>query len=86
MAEPRFPDGAVAPARHAFAVTPHNTTELPVATKGIYVGGAGNVAIVPRDSTDPVVFTAVPVGTVLPVDAKLVRATDTTATLLVALA
>jgi len=53
---------------------------------GIYVGGAGNVAVEPRDSIGTTfVFTAVPVGTILPVATARVLATGTTATLLIGL-
>ena len=53
-------------------------------TVGIYVGGAGNVKV---DLVDggTVTFSAVPVGTILPIQATRVYATGTTATLMVAL-
>lgn len=49
----------------------------------IYVGGAGNVVIVGRNGV-AVTFTAVPVGTILPVNTQKVM-DATTATLLVGL-
>lgn len=68
----------------AEAVTPSDTVAF---TKGlcraIYVGGAGNVTVV-MDGV-ATLFTAVPVGTILPVQATRVDATGTTATALVAL-
>jgi hypothetical protein len=51
---------------------------------GIYVGGAGNVSVVMEDGST-VTFTAPPVGTILPIRVKRVRATGTTATLLIGL-
>lgn len=48
----------------------------------LYVGGAGNVTIVTPEGVS-VVYTAVPVGTTLNVDARQVMATGTTATLMV---
>jgi hypothetical protein len=51
---------------------------------GIYVGGAGDLALVGQDDA-VVTFSAVPAGTVLPCGAKRVNSTNTTATLLVAL-
>jgi hypothetical protein len=70
----------------AVALTPSDTT--PVNCRAIYVGGAGNVAIKTTDSAIAVTFTAPPVGTVLPVmiDGGRIMATNTTATLLLALA
>lgn len=66
------------------SVTPHDTNELNAICRGIYVGGAGNVTIV-TPSGDTLTFTAVPVGTILPVYARIIKATGTTATNLLAL-
>lgn len=58
------------------AVTPNDTDEFSPSI--IYVGGAGNVTV--RDTCgNPVVFTAVPAGTVLPVLCSGVNATGLTA-------
>lgn len=51
---------------------------------GIYVGGAGDVAVVLVDDS-VVLFTAVPAGATLPVIAKRVNSANTTATAMVAL-
>jgi hypothetical protein len=78
---------AGAPGQRASAVTPHDTNPTVTGdTVGIYVGGAGNVAVLMAgDATDtPVVFVAPPVGYILPIAVKRVRATGTTATNLVA--
>ena len=68
------------------AVTPSDTTL--VTCRAIYVGGAGNVAV----STAPaggsaIVFTAPPVGSIIPLELNegRIMATGTTATLLIAL-
>jgi hypothetical protein len=53
--------------------------------RAIYVGGAGNVTVV-TEGGDTVTFTAPPVGSIIPVSVQLVKATLTTATLLVGLA
>lgn len=69
----------------AAAITPSDSANFAAgACRAIYVGGAGNVAAVMVNG-DVVVFTAPPVGTVLPIVAKRVNSTNTTATLLVAL-
>lgn len=70
------------------AITPNNSTDLPGGCKAIYVGGAGNLSVIQISDTGaatPVVFTAVPVGTIIPISVRRVRVTGTTATLLIAL-
>ena len=75
----------------SFAITPSDTvdflasgrTTIPLCD-AIYVGGAGNVTAVLQDGST-VLFTAPPVGSIIPVRAKRVNATGTTATALVAL-
>ena len=70
----------------ATAVTPSDTTVINC--RAIYVGGAGNVAVKTTGGATAVTFTAPPVGTILPVmiDGGQIMATNTTATLLIALA
>ena len=50
----------------------------------LYVGGAGNVAVTTIGGDD-VIFNAVPIGTVLPVQVLKIKSTGTTATLINAL-
>lgn len=65
----------------AATIVPSDVTSLPQGVQ-VYVGGAGNVTI--QDMAgNTVLFTAPPVGSVLPVRATRVMATGTTATLLV---
>ncbi len=73
-----------APARGGATVVPHDTTELAKVTRGIYVGGAGDIVLVTADG-DTLTFKAVPVGSLLPVQAKIIKSTSTTATLMLAL-
>jgi hypothetical protein len=73
------------PASRLRAVTPSDTAPLPIASKALYVGGAGNVAIIAVNDTSPVVLAGVPAGTVLRVRAAQVMATNTTAINIVAL-
>lgn len=71
----------------AVAVTPNDSTVL-APTAALYIGGAGNVAVVMAGEGNlnvSVTFTAPPVGTILPLAVKKVMATGTTATLIVAL-
>lgn len=72
------------PATSWVAVTPHDSTNLPAGCIGVYIGGAGAIALVGHDGT-AVTFSAVPVGTTLWCGAKRVNSTGTTATNIVAL-
>ena len=69
---------------HAKAITPSDA-DVYNAPFYVYVGVAGNVAIVPAGSNTAVTFVGVAAGTVIPCKAKAVFATNTTATSLVAL-
>ena len=70
------------PATGAVAVTPHDSTVIPV-TRGLYIGVTGNVKVRTAKG-ETVTFAAVPVG-ILPVCVDMVFNTDTTATTMVAL-
>lgn len=68
----------------ALTVTPSdaNTYSTPVM---IWVGGTGAVTVTPASGGADVVFSAVPVATLLPLRVVAVKATGTTATLMIAL-
>lgn len=66
----------------ATAITPSDTANL--GGKAIYVGGAGNVTCV-TEGGNVTLFTAPPVGSVIPIRFTRVNSTGTTATALVAL-
>lgn len=70
-----------------FAITPSDGNQLQYVTRGIYVGGTGDVTLVFVDepTSAAITFRAVPVGTILPVRAYYVMSTNTTATYLVGL-
>ena len=88
MADPyaSTPDGLSTPARRAAAIVPSDSTDLPNVTKAIYVGTAGDVVLrAVFTDTVSVTFKNVQPGMILPVCAKRVMATGTTATNLVAL-
>ncbi len=77
-------DSRSAPAKDFLAVTPHDSTNLIRTTRGLYVGGAGNVVAI-NASGDPVSFIGVVAGSVLPIETRRVNSTSTTATNIVAL-
>lgn len=74
------------PASLAIAVTPNDSADLPNSIcRSLWVGGAGNVALVSGRNHTSVTFTNVPAGSVLPCNALRVLATGTTATAIIAL-
>lgn len=81
MASPVEDQGA----RSLKAVTPSDTLNLPMAPcRALWVGVAGDVAVMADDDSAAVTLLAVPAG-LLPVRAKRVLATGTNATSIVAL-
>lgn len=73
------------PATKAAAITPSDSVSLTFFTRAIYVGGAGDISVNMSDTGSAVVFKAVPVGSILPIRVSQVLATNTTASLLIAL-
>lgn len=72
------------PVSNGFTITPHDATNFARETRGIYVGGTGNVVVVWPDATTTT-FLSVPAGQILPVRAIRVNSTNTTATNMVGL-
>ncbi len=78
-------DKQVVPATSAEAVVPNDSTVLE-ATRGLWVGGAGDIVVVMSGGDgSSVTLSGVTAGTLLPLSVIGVDATDTTATLIVAL-
>lgn len=73
-----------APAREWIAITPSDSALLPAGCRGLYIGGAGNIALAGYDGT-VVTFTGVLAGSVLPCGPTKVMTTNTTATAIVGL-
>jgi uncharacterized protein YabE (DUF348 family) len=72
-------------ATSASTITPSDGTDLTANVRAIYVGGAGNLTVQMAGDASQVTFTAVSVGTLLPIQVSRVLATGTTATLLIGL-
>jgi len=70
------------PGQDAAAVTPSDTVEIDA--RALYIGVAGDVKIKTALGSD-VTFVGIGAGTILPVRAKIVFATGTTATSIVAI-
>jgi hypothetical protein len=75
---------AVYGATQGVAVTKSDSTVLPV-TRALWVGGAGDVAVIFTGDTAAVTLAGVAAGTMLPVQVTKVMSTNTTATSIVAL-
>jgi len=69
--------------KRAFAITPDDSAMISPGCEAIYVGGTGDLAVVSDGVT--ATFKAVPVGAIIPIKAQKVKASGTTATLLVGL-
>ena len=79
---PYHADTITAPGFDGFAIVPSDSVNFNIMCRGIYVGGTGAVSLVTSAGT-VLTFSAVPVGTILPIIAQRVNSTLTTATLLV---
>jgi hypothetical protein len=67
------------PATRAVSITPDDDTLLDRITRAVWVGGAGDLAVLMADDS-AVTFVGVQAGALLPIRVKRVNATDTTAT------
>ena len=81
----QFAKGWHTPPTHAFAITPDDANQLTEITRAIYVGGGGDIALILAEDSAPVIFKAVPTGALLEMRVLQVKATNTTATLLIGL-
>jgi len=68
-------------AKNAELITPDDGNDLAF-PRSVYTLTAGDVVLIPQGGTVAVTFTGVPANTMLPVRAKRVLATGTTASLL----
>jgi hypothetical protein len=78
-----FQPGLGDPLTDGVAVTPSDSTVL-TTTRAIFVGGAGNLAVILSSGTT-LVLTGVTAGTLLPLRCTKVKSTSTTATNIAAL-
>jgi hypothetical protein len=78
--------GPATPARSAVAITPDDNTDLARgATRGLYIGGGGDVTVIMADDSAAVTLAGLVAGVVHPLRVKRVKATGTTATGIVGL-
>lgn len=76
-------NNVVDPASNAAAVTPNDSTDLTYTSRALFVGGAGNVAVIMAGG-QTVTFTGVTAGFLLPIRVSRVLSTGTTATTITA--
>lgn len=80
-----YNSGLTSPATKLRAVTPADGTDLDPIPRALWVGSAGNIAIIAADDSSAVTLVAVAAGTQLNIRAKRVMSTNTTAGSIVAL-
>lgn len=68
----------IEPATNAVSITPD--TDLAIATRGVYVGVAGDLKVDMQDAGTAVTFVGLAAGIVHPISIKKVYASGTTAT------
>ena len=78
-------EGLNSPANDAAAITPNDSTDLSKTTRGLYIGGDGDVKVNMANTGTAVVFAGAKAGSILPIRATRVYSTDTTATNIVGL-
>lgn len=78
--------GSLTSAVEFFAITPDDDNDLVQVPRAIYVGGAGDLAVIQLKGGDPVIFKGVTAGQTLVISPARVVAAGTTATDLVGLA
>lgn len=83
MAPPPIKSGTYC-ASGMVAITPNNSTDLPIPVRGLYVGVGGDVACAGVEGGD-VILKNVASGQVLPIQIVRVKVTGTTATDLIGL-
>lgn len=78
---PDFQDHAFAPARRLAAVTPSDTADLqPGPAKALWIAAAGTLSVIAADDSAAVALGSLGAGTLVPVRAKRIMATGTSAT------
>ena len=77
--------GIISSAEKGTAIVPNDALDLSIITKGIWVGTGGDLAVVLLEDSVSVILKSVASGSLLPIRAKRVLATGTTAQNLVGL-
>lgn len=78
-------EGQTWPIIGGFVITPHDTNALIRAPRALWIGGTGNLTVIFYDGQGEVTLVGVPAGTLIPMTARVVKSTGTTATSIVGL-
>ena len=78
------PDDDLSAVVDAAVVVPNDAADLAYATRSVYVGGAGDVAVMLAKGVAQVTHKSVPAGTRLFISATRIYSTGTTATFMLA--
>lgn len=78
----RSRSGLESPSEGGFSITPNDSTDLSISTRGLYVGVTGDVKVDFVNGTS-VTFVGLAAGVIHPIRARRVYSTGTTATSLV---
>ena len=74
------------PATQLISITKSDATDLTTSkVRGLWIGGAGDVAVIAFNDTAAVTIAGVLAGTLLPISVTKVMSTNTTATLIIGL-
>jgi hypothetical protein len=73
------------PAKNLRAITPNDTTPLTFIPKALYIGVGGNIAMIAQEDSEAVTLQNIASGSIIPVRAKIILNTGTTASNIVAL-
>lgn len=79
-------DSVMAPSENFFPIVPSDSEEIELATKAVFVGQGGNLAVMPLKGQSPVVFANIADGSVIDIRVRAILATGTTAAQIVGLA
>ncbi|KQS01512.1 hypothetical protein ASG11_17820 [Sphingomonas sp. Leaf357] len=74
-----------APATSAVAITPSDSAQLDRVSRAVFIGGAGDLAVLFANDATAVTLKGLVAGSILPVRVQKILSTNTTATNIVAL-
>ncbi len=77
--------GATSPLSSGFAITPNDSSDLGQYTRGLWIGGGGDISLILAEDSSAVEIKNIATGSLLPMVVKRVNATNTTASEIIGL-